>query len=103
MRWILVVVLALAVCACGTPRTQIYGEHDVDVLYSFPEREHERIGSVSLRYYRPGWSDPTVEQATPRIQQAGRDIGADAVVVVRTLSAGERTIQIHGEGIRFLD
>ena len=84
---VFLITIVLALAACTNHQVRPYGAAaiptdpgSVQVLYSPPDREHIKLGSVDVRYYRPGLSDPTVHQATPRIQQAGAELGADAVI-----------------------
>ena len=103
----MMLVLVAALVGCGTPQVRSYGEGaqatDADavvVLYSFPNWDHDKLGAVHLRYYRPGLTDPTVEQAEPRLRAAGAELGADAVVVLDSERGGDRTVRIRAEAIR---
>lgn len=107
----LVILIACAlIIGCSKQHARPYGSafpatnpDSVQVLYSFPEREHQRIGAVNVRHYQPGWGEPTVEQAVPRIQRTGAEIGAHAVVVIRHQATADRQIHVTGEAIRYVD
>lgn len=107
MRAVVLASLVAILAGCGTPQTRSYGEQadatlpeNVVVLYSFPGWEYQALGAVNLRYYRPGLTDPTVEQAVPKLQEAGAALGADAVVVIERERGGDRTVRIRGEAIK---
>lgn len=100
--------LAIAVSACGTQSIRPYAENlvetepsEVIVLYSFPDRIFTKIGAVTIRHYQPGFADPTVEDALEKLQNAGAQLGANALVVIDTQTGGDRTILIRAEGILY--
>lgn len=104
------IFLLVTVSACSTQSVRPYGESldptepsEVIVLYSFPDRIHTKVGGVTIRHYQPGFADPTVEDALDKLQNAGSELGADAVVIIETQTGGDRTILIRAEGIRYSD
>lgn len=106
---ILGVALVLVGCASG-PEVRSYGENyeptlpgEVEIFYSFPDREHVKIGAIDVEKYKPGFSDPSVRDAHEEIKEAGASLGAHGVVVINSHSTGERVIQVTGEAIRWPD
>lgn len=75
----------------------------VQVLYSPPTRSYESIGIVSAKRYKPGWSDPTVNDAIPQLQAAGAELGANAVIVRSDRSNNDRHVVVEAEAIRYTD
>lgn len=76
----------------------------VDVLFTNPTRPFETIGMVSAKRYKPGWSDPTVSDAIEQIRAAGREVGADGVIVRSHHAPHDRRIvHVEGEAIRYTD
>lgn len=81
---------------------QLPARNGVQILYSEPKNDYESIGTFSVRKYKPGWSDPTVMDALAELKQAGRNLGADAVII-RHVSTGQNTrfTTIEGEAIKW--
>lgn len=111
MRKILGLMLVLAFGGCTsyqvTPVTNSApGTRSgaVDVLFTNPTRPFETIGMVSAKRYKPGFSDPTVSDAIEQIRAAGRQVGADGVIV-RSHNAprDRRIVHVEGEAIRYTD
>lgn len=75
----------------------------VQVLFSPPQRPYESIGIVSAKRYKPGWTDPSINDAVPQLQAAGAQLGADAVIVRGDRSLNDRHITVEGEAIRYTD
>lgn len=110
MLILVLLVVGFALVGCSKQHARPYdasfaatNPDSVQVLYSFPDRAHERIGAVNVRHYRPGWGEPTLEQAVPRIQRTGAEIGAHAVVVLNHQATSDRQIHVTGEAIRWVD
>ncbi len=75
----------------------------VQVLFSPPQRAYESIGIVSAKRYKPGWTDPSINDAVPQLQAAGAQLGADAVIVRGDRALNDRHITVEGEAIRYTD
>jgi hypothetical protein len=76
----------------------------VDVLYTPPNRPYRTVAFVSAKKYKPGFSDPTVSDAIPEMQAAGKQVGADAVIVRSTNAPRDRRlIIIECEAIKYTD
>jgi hypothetical protein len=73
----------------------------VVVLMAEPSRTFVRIGAVSVKRYKPGFSDPSVIDAEEQLKEAGADLGADAVVVKSSRNNDGRIIYVDGEAIRY--
>lgn len=108
MHRCLVVALIAMLTACGGPQVRHYGEHypptlpdEVEVFYSFPHEEHTKIGAVDVKRYKFGFSKPTVYDAVEKLQKAGAELGAHAVVVVDSQNIDDRVIRVTGEAIRW--
>jgi hypothetical protein len=111
MKKIAVAALLLAVSACTTYQvTPVTNSApgsrsgQVDVLFTNPTRPFETIGMVSAKRYKPGFSDPTVSDAIEQIRAAGRQVGADGVIVRSHHAPHDRRIvHVEGEAIRYTD
>jgi hypothetical protein len=69
---------------------------------SDPARPFTKLGAVSVKKYKPGWTDPSVMDAEDQLQQAGADLGADAVIVRNSRNdGGTKIIYIDAEAIRY--
>lgn len=110
MKWIVVAACVLTLSACTStrvtkvgdaPATQSVGR--VDVLLSPPQRAYDVIGIVSATKWKPGLTDPSVSDAIPQLQQAGREVGADAVIVRSSRSNNDRHVVVEAEAIRYRD
>ncbi|RFF26959.1 hypothetical protein DZK25_10170 [Wenzhouxiangella sp. 15181] len=106
----LAVILIATLTACGGTQVRPYGEHysptlpgEVEVFYSFPHEEHNKIGAVDVKRYKPGFSKPTVYDAVEKLQEAGAELGAHAVVVVDSQNIDDRVIRVTAEAIRWPD
>lgn len=92
----------------GSQQRQPCGHHEgnigagIEILYSYPEEAYSKLGAVSIRHWRPGFRDPTVEDAREKLMEAGQRLGATAVVIIETESSN-RTILIRGEAIEVAD
>jgi hypothetical protein len=73
----------------------------VVVLMSDPVEPFTKIGSVSAKRGKVGFSDPTVDDAREQLQLAGAEVGADAVIVRNSHSDGHRIVYVEGEAIRY--
>lgn len=103
-------ILLSVLTACSTYQaTPTYNQSpgvrsgQVDVLYSNPTRPFKSIGIVSAKKYKPGWTDPTLSDALPQLLAAGRQLGADAVIVRSQRSNNDRHIVVEGEAIKYTD
>lgn len=112
MRLILVVAATALLAGCtSTKVTRNSGASAiaapstarVDVLLSAPDRAYEVIGLVSATKWKPGLTDPSVSDAIPQLQQAGREVGADAVIVRSSRSNNDRHVVVEAEAIRYKD
>jgi hypothetical protein len=111
MKKIAAAALLLVVSACTTYQvtpvtnsTPGSRSGQVDVLFTNPTRPFETIGMVSAKRYKPGFSDPTVSDAIEQIRAAGRQVGADGVIVRSHHAPHDRRIvHVEGEAIRYTD
>jgi len=108
MRRCLAVVIVTMLAACGGTQVRQYGEHyaqtrpsQVEVFYSFPHEDHIKIGAVDVKRYKPGFSKPTVYDAVEKLQEAGAELGAHAVVVIDSQNIDDRVIRVTAEAIRW--
>jgi hypothetical protein len=75
---------------------------NVQILYSEPRKNYESIGVFSIKKYKPGFTDPTVSDAIDELKEAGRNLGASAVIIRNvTTHNGTRFTTIEGEAIRW--
>lgn len=111
IRWVILGLALATLMGCASaPQVRHYGDQypptlpgEVEIFYSFPDREHVKIGAIDVEEYKPGFSDPSVYDAHEKIKEAGASLGAHAVVVINSHSTGERVIQVTGEAIRWPD
>lgn len=112
MKAVIGVLFACTLAACSSTKVTSVGPSTagtvspsarVDVLLSPPDREYDVIGVVSATRYKPGWTDPSVADAIPQLQEAGRRVGADAVIVRSSRSNNDRHVVIEAEAIRYRD
>ncbi len=76
---------------------------NVQILYSEPRKNYESIGVFSVKKYKPGFSEPTVADAIEELKEAGKNLGASAVIIRKvTPHNGTRFTTIEGEAIRWI-
>jgi hypothetical protein len=102
-------IALLALAGCST--TQVHrnpsalyaptSSSHVAILYSAPKRDYESLGVVSAKRYKPGWTDPSVADSIPQLQDAGAQLGADAVIVLQSSNSQSRNVTVEGEAIRY--
>lgn len=103
---VIAVSAAMALSACST--TQIVrtgtGSGNVEILYTAPQRAYITLGIVSAKKYKPGFSDPTVADAMPQLQNAARQLGADAIIVGNSQQGnGNRFVTVEAQAIKYND
>jgi hypothetical protein len=109
MKVLVSIALACALAGCSTYQAHSnlatpYAPTDpskVQILYSPPQHAYNSIGIVSANRYKPGWTDPTVSDATPQLQAAGAQIGANAVIVRSDRSNNDRHVVVEGEATKY--
>lgn len=105
----LIAALFVALTACTGHEVRPYqagniaktAPGSVVVLMSDPSRPFSKLGMVSVKKYKAGWSDPTVVDAQEELQKAGADLGADAVIVRNTRSGENRVVYVDAEAIKY--
>lgn len=76
---------------------------NIQILYSEPRKNYESIGVFSVKKYKPGFSEPTVADAINELKDAGKNLGANAVIIRNvTPHNGTRFTTIEGEAIRWI-
>ena len=111
MKAVFAVAVACALSACtttkvtgvGLPSAPSAASSRVDVFLSPPQRDYEVIGIVSATKWKPGWTDPSVGDAVPQLQDAARKLGADGVIVRSSRSNNDRHVVVEAEAIRYKD
>lgn len=81
------------------PGVQLPNQQGVRVLYEYPQDvKYRTIGTVDAYVYRPGWSAPTVSDATPKLIEKAAAAGGNALIV-RNSQVGqfERSISVTAE------
>jgi hypothetical protein len=69
---------------------------------SEPAKPFTKLGAVSVKKYKPGWTEPSVMDAEDQLKQAAAELGADAVIVRSTRNeGGSKIIYVDGEAIRY--
>jgi hypothetical protein len=116
---LLITSILIAISGCTTVQTHSYANApvvndtykggqkaavgNVQILYSEPHKNYESIGIFSVKKYKPGFSDPTVADAIEELKEAGKNLGANAVIIRKvTTHNGTRFTTIEGEAIRWL-
>ncbi len=73
----------------------------VQVFFNPPQTKYTSIGIFTWNYYQPGWHEPDITEAVPKIKQKASDVGADATIINRheVDSSNGRLLHIGGEFI----
>lgn len=103
MRY-LSMILFLALTACvSTHVVQTGGmTNGVQVMFEYPKDGHyTNLGLVDVNYYRPGWTQPSLEEAIPKVTAQALKMGGNAVII-RNHYPGEwqRSIIVSAEVLR---
>lgn len=53
----------------------------VRVLYDYPAAKYENLGVIDFDFYQPGWREPTVNDALPRLKAKVEEVGGNALIV----------------------
>ena len=98
-----VLTLCLALTACvHTHVIQTAGIHDgVDVMYEYPKGQYTNLGTIDVNYYRPGFTQPSLTEAMPKVTAQARAMGGNAMII-RNHYPGEwnRSIIVTAEVLR---
>lgn len=89
MKWVLLLLMGLASCSQGmtfhpyTNETFVASRplDEVLVFFENPKGNFRTIGFIDYDYYRPGWSAPTITEATPSIKKKVHELGGDAIII----------------------
>jgi len=104
-----VAAAAFGLLGCSGHQTRSYeniGDRHVTtpdqvmVLMSNPDRAFVKLGAVSVKRWKPGFTDPSIVDAEGQLKAAGAELGADAVVV-HSSHAEARIVYVDGEAIRY--
>ncbi len=117
-KYFLITLLIISTSACTTVQTHSYSNapvvndmykngqksyiDNVQILYSEPRSNYESIGVFSIKKYKPGFSEPSVSDAFDELKEAGKKLGASAVIIRNVHPHyGTRFTTIEGEAIRW--
>ncbi len=83
-RIAVVVLYAALLMACSTmqytPNSQS-GTDGVRVLYDYPKAKYRNLGVIDFDYYQPGFREPTVSDALPKLKDKVSSVGGNALIV----------------------
>lgn len=74
----------------------------VDVMFEYPRSgSYTNLGLIDVNYYRPGFSQPSLTEAMPKVLDQARAMGGNAVII-RNHYPGEwqRSIIVSAEVLR---
>lgn len=96
--------LCLVLTACvHTHVVELGGMKDgVQILFEYPkDGRYTVLGLVDVNYYRPGWTQPTLTEAMPKVIDQVHAMGGNAVIV-RNHYPGQmaRSIIVSAEVLR---
>lgn len=80
-------ILVFALTGCSTmqytanPQGNSYSNSDVQVLYDYPSTQFKSLGVIDFDYYQPGFREPTVTDALPKLKDKVREVGGNALIV----------------------
>lgn len=81
----ILLMLCLAVTGCSTmqytPNAQGNSYSDVQVLYDYPQTKFRNLGIIDFDFYQPGFRQPSVTDALPKLKDKVRQIGGNALIV----------------------
>jgi hypothetical protein len=81
----LAVLLAFALASCSTMQytanPQDGTSSGVQVLYDYPGVPFKNLGVVDLDYYQPGFREPTVTDALPKLKAKVLEVGGNALII----------------------
>lgn len=82
---ILTLVLFLFVASCSTMQYTANSETnlstDIRVLYSYPTEKYKNLGVIDFDFYKPGFREPTVNDALPKLKVKISEIGGNALII----------------------
>ena len=85
MRTIVAALLLVLLTACSTmqytPNPQSGTDGDVRVLYDYPKAKYKNLGVIDFDYYQPGFREPTVSDALPKLKAKVSSVGGNALIV----------------------
>jgi hypothetical protein len=104
-RMLILVFLSLAGCSTmqytSNPVANSSGQ-GVHVLYDYPKGEYENLGVINFDFYQPGFREPTVTDALPKLKAKVISVGGNALIIrdQRIGRNNNRFIQISAEVLR---
>jgi hypothetical protein len=64
-----------------TPNSQGAGQPGVRVLYDYPSANFKNLGVIDFDFYQPGFRQPTVTDALPKLKAKVQEVGGNALIV----------------------
>jgi hypothetical protein len=81
----LVLLLMLVMVGCSTMQytanPQGGSDAGVRVLYDYPSAKFNNLGVIDFDYYQPGWREPSVTDALPKLKAKVMSVGGNALIV----------------------
>lgn len=64
-----------------TANPQSAADSGVRVLYDYPSAAFTNLGVIDFDYYKPGFREPTVTDALPKLKAKVASVGGNAVII----------------------
>ena len=78
-------LLILALVGCSTMQYTVNPQagdpSGVQVLYAYPSSNFKSLGVIDFDYYQPGFREPTVTDALPKLKAKVREAGGNALII----------------------
>jgi hypothetical protein len=73
----------LAGCSTMQYTANPQGANDggVRVLYDYPQAAYNNLGVIDFDYYKPGFREPTVTDALPKLKAKVSSVGGNALII----------------------
>jgi hypothetical protein len=86
MMKLLIVAITSILMGCSTMQytanPQSQNNSGVSVLYSYPPTAtFKNLGLIDFDYYQPGWREPTVTDALPKLKEKVSEVGGNALII----------------------
>ncbi len=74
--------LALGGCALNSQYTPVQSSAGgVQMLFEYPKADYKPLGVFTYDFYKPGFSEPTINDVMPQIEAKVLSVGGNAFIV----------------------
>lgn len=83
-NFIFLLLTSLAGCSTMqyTANPQTENQSGISVLYAYPPAaSFKNLGMIDFDYYQPGWREPSVTDALPKLKEKVAEVGGNALIV----------------------